>query len=248
MKNSIDTKLINEMIDASIQEHILSLDEGILDSVLDASYLGSLADKVLPKSLRRFLKSKLLIYLSKTLNFNINDGFGLAIKVLIENLDFETFGKFIDGEYECDDVVDIITKATASWVTQVGVRDLLAYLIRNYDVTDVFNDVINTYGFIPNSENMIASLNPFLGSDQQTKISKNQANAVVNSMMGVVSTQVLNSAVIYILEEYFIEDMSNKICQFFTEEYSDGIDQDNLKDIGGSDALKFVKDTIGAIS
>lgn len=249
----IKRELIRDIIRESVEQQVV--EEGIFDFV-SAQTIGRIGDKVLskmPKSVGRYIRGEILEFLSRILEFDVDDGFGLLVKVFIENLSLEMMGEIKDGTIQCDQVVDLFVKSLGSWVTQYGVREILAYLLRNYDLGEIFQDVIDINapsGFLSGSTKLLdVSDIGGLNSDQRKNMSRKQANAVIDSLIGSVSTRILNDAVIYLLEEYFIPDLAAATCKYFKSESKGAkLNQQTLSNIKDSEEFDVVKNTVNTIS
>ena len=225
-----ETWIRNQVRESIVEELQESLDENVLMDVgkfIGFDKLGKFGDKFLPKVLKGVIIDKILFELSKMFNFEINDGFGLIVKTVLGNMSLTQIGKAMTGQLPCNDVITVFTETANDYVTKLGVRELVAYVLRHYDVNDIMNWVIDYdlqadvnigVAKMDFGAANITSISPYASDSLKMIKSRNQADQVVNSLIGIVGTQVLENAIFGLLEAYVIPIISSKICEYFKEE------------------------------
>lgn len=211
MKNQdiiIDRAWIRYQIRESIERH---MDEGIISSAL------GLIDKV--PILGKFGKKMIVNKIADVYGLNNTDGFiNVFIFALLETLSLEQMGKIYEGSIERDEILEILVEALSVALTREAIEEILIYLLQNYDIEDIVNNVMS-YDPTSGKEDKLYTVDSFLPGGKKThKVSANQAREIMNSMVGTIGMTVIEKFVADAAKKYILPKVADAISEMSFDE------------------------------
>jgi len=202
----ISESWLRHQIKLSIQNN---LNEGILSTI------GAGIDAVGPEWLvKKPLKGLMFRKISKKIGFNPNSTIGMFVQSVLEDINFETAAKIYSGEIACEELTPVVAKVASDTITKVGVKKLLMYILQHYDVQKLANYIISVDGAkkdeIYNFQNIAPS--------KTELISSNQANQILNSLIGSFGTSLVEKLVFNLVEEHIVPKIVDVACNMDKED------------------------------
>ena len=259
IRKEIKNSIINESIrrEINLDESFASFAGKVIDKFGQIPILG--------KHGIPYIKEYIFARVCQRFKIKKNETMGQFVSSAIKRLSVEEIGKLYSGEMPCEDITELFVEITSDVLTKKMVKSILIYLIQHYDINDIMNKTIdldfNLLGdpnsitkrkqiYIPGSfsydeetggkETAAEILSQeFLGKefhgDTQALMSRNQAEQVLNSLIGILGQQFLEELVLKFVTSRIIVPMSDFICNM-------GGDDENTKG-GGSTVIDDENDT-----
>jgi len=223
---------IRHQIKLSIRNN---LNEGILSTI------GAGIDAIAPDWLvKKPLKGLLFRRVSKKLGFNPNSTIGMFVQSVLEDINFETAAKIYSGEIECEELTPVVAKVASDTITKIGVKKLLMYILQHYDVQELANSIIS-FGGSGNKKDEIFNFQSVVPSKTEL-ITSNQANQILNSLIGSYGTSLVEKLVFNLVEEHIVPKLVDIACNMDKEDI-----QKLDKDIGIGPSNEFA-DNVKSLS
>jgi hypothetical protein len=236
----LQKEIKNSIIKESIKREI-NLDESLASfagKVIDK--FGQIP--VLGKHGIPYIKEYIFARICQRFKIKKNETMGQFVSSAIKRLSVEEIGELYSGEMPCEDITELFVEISSDILTKKMTKSILIYLIQHYNVNDIMNKTIdldfNLLGdpnskekrkqiYIPGSfsydeetggkETAAEILSQeFLGKefhgDTQALMSRNQAEQVLNSLIGILGQQFLEELVLKFVTSRIIVPMSDFIC------------------------------------
>ena len=220
MSTGIDESWINKEIKKSIikyQKNKIVVNEGVFSSI--AGLLGKVP------FLERYGKKIIISKISDAYGLDNTSNFiNVFIVSMLEVITLQQFVEIYTHEITRDEILEILVSGLAIALTREAVEEILIFLLRNYDIEDLVNNVLSydpTFG----KEDKLYTVDSLLPAGKKDReISENQARAIMNSMIGTIGLAVIERFV----EKAARENILPKIADVIS-----GMEFDELKDAAG---------------
>lgn len=247
MKAHIDERRLKALIQESIKKEInrqYLIDESVF------SKIASAVDKIIPSWAIKPIKSLAFRKFCKAYGIKNTSALGSLIQSIIEDIPLEVMAEIYSGEVNCEKLTPIITQVVSDTITKIGVKKLLIFIIQHYNPEDLINTITSldpTYSKKDRAYT-IKSLTP----SSKELVSENQANLILNSLIGSVGVNLIESFVFKLVKEKIVPTLVDTLCDLEPEEAVKQVksmagssgnntssDIDLFKSLGGSNNLKI---------
>lgn len=208
-----------------------NMDEGLASmagGLVDAA--GNLVSNISPataKKMTGYFKEAILRKVSNRFSLKINSTLGQFLASVIQELSFKEMGEIWEGSIDCEYLTEAITGIASRMLTKKAIRGLMIWLLQHYDLTDLTNILI-AYDTPENKDTFLA---PTLADSYKSEqISINQANRIMNSLIGMGVSYIIEDFVRDFVVDNFAPEIANYIC---SSDLSDI--EDDLESLDGSE-------------